>query len=104
MLLDIGLLKRKSKQKQKQKQNKSQKKKKHSKLSKVWAIPIPIPTTKDVISCSNAYIYHFLDYITLLLSVNANVILSFIMSKNVEHSSEKTPRELMERFTNLTHL
>ena len=28
---------------------------------------------------------------------------SFIMSKNVEHSSEKTPRELMERFTNFTH-
>ena len=26
------------------------------------------------------------------------------MSKNVEHSSEKTPRELMERFTNFTHL
>ena len=26
--------------------------------------------------------------------------MSFIMSKNVEHSSEKTPRELMERFTN----
>ena len=30
--------------------------------------------------------------------------MSFIMSKNVEHSSEKTPRELMDRFTNLTHL
>ena len=29
--------------------------------------------------------------------------MSFIMSKNLEHSSEKTPREL-ERFTNLTHL
>ena len=28
--------------------------------------------------------------------------MSFIMSKNVEHSSEKTPRELMKRFTNLT--
>ena len=26
--------------------------------------------------------------------------MSFIMSKNVEHSSEKTPRELMEGFTN----
>ena len=34
-------------------------------------------------------------YITLLLFVNANV-----MSKNVKHSSEKTLRELMERFTN----
>ena len=31
-------------------------------------------TTKDVICCSNGYIYHFLDYITLLLFVNANVI------------------------------
>ena len=29
---------------------------------------------------------------------------SFIISKNIEHSLEKTPRELMERFTNLTHL
>ena len=28
--------------------------------------------------------------------------MSFIMSKNVEHSSQKTPRELMERFTNFT--
>ena len=26
--------------------------------------------------------------------------MSFIMSKNVEHSWEKTPRELLERFTN----
>ena len=30
--------------------------------------------------------------------------ISFIMSKNVEHSSEKMPRELMERFTNFTNL
>ena len=30
--------------------------------------------------------------------------MSFIMSKNVEHSSEKTPRELVERFKNFTHL
>ena len=28
----------------------------------------------------------------------------FIMSKNMEHSSEKMPRELKERFTNFTHL
>jgi len=28
----------------------------------------------------------------------------FIMSKNVEHSSEKMPRELMERFKNFPHL
>ena len=48
--------------------------KKKSKLHLVWAIPIPISTTKDVICCSNGYIYHFLDYIKLLLFVNANVI------------------------------
>ena len=30
--------------------------------------------------------------------------MSFIMSKIVEHSSDKTPRELMERFTNFTRL
>ena len=35
------------KKKLKQKQNKSRKKK--SKLHKVWAIPVPISTTKDVI-------------------------------------------------------
>ena len=28
--------------------------------------------------------------------------MSFIISKNIEHSLEKTLRELMERFTNLT--
>ena len=28
----------------------------------------------------------------------------FTMSKTVEHSSEKTPRELLEIFTNFTHL
>ena len=47
-------------------------------------MPIPISTTKYVTYCSNGYIYHFLDYIKLLLFVNANVI---HMSKNVEHSS-----------------
>ena len=30
--------------------------------------------------------------------------MSFIISKIVEHSLQKTPRELTERFTNLTHL
>ena len=75
MLLEIGLLQRKKKQttknkktKTKTKQNKSQKK------IKLWAISVPISTTKDVICCSNGHIYHFLDYITLLLFVNANVI------------------------------
>ena len=55
-----------------QKQKKGKEKK--SKLLEVWAIPIPISTTKDVICCCNGYIYHFLDYIKLLLFVNANVI------------------------------
>ena len=30
--------------------------------------------------------------------------MSFIMSRKVEHLSEKTPREFMEMLTNLTHL
>ena len=30
------------------------------------------------------------------------MLMSFIMSKNMEHSSEEMPRELMERFTNFT--
>ena len=38
------------------------------------AYPNCYHTTKDVICCSNGYIYHFLDYIKLLLFVNANVI------------------------------
>ena len=73
MLLEIGLLKKQNKTKQKKKKGKKGKEKK-SKLLSVWAIPIPISTTKDVICCSNGYIYHFLDYIKLLLFVNANVI------------------------------
>ena len=75
---DWIIKKKRKKQKQKQKQNKSQKKrrrkKKKSKLYQVWAIPVPISTTKDVICYSNGYIYNFLDYIKLLLLVNANVI------------------------------
>ena len=66
MLLEIGLFKKK-KRKRKKKENKV-------KEIKVSAIPIPISTTKDLICCSNGYIYHFLDYIKLLLFVNANVI------------------------------
>ena len=61
MLPEIELLKKK-------------KKKRKSNLRLVWAIPIPISTTKHVICCSNGYIYHFLDYIKLLLFVNANII------------------------------
>ena len=80
MLIEIGLLKRikttKTKQKQKQNQTKAKKKrqKKKSKLHQVWAIRVPISTTKDVICCFNGYTYHFLDYIKLLLFVNGNVI------------------------------
>ena len=70
MLLEIGLLKRKKgKNKNKTKQKPKKKKIQHC---KVWAIPVPISTTKDVICCSNGYIYHSLDYITLLLFVDAN--------------------------------
>ena len=49
MLLEIGLLKRKNKNKNKNKTKQKQKKEKKSKLHKVWAIPVPISTTKDVI-------------------------------------------------------
>ena len=75
MLLEIGLLKRKKKAKTKTKQNKSQKQKKYQNCIKSGLyIPAPISTTKDVICCSNGYIYHFLDYLTLLPFVNTNVI------------------------------
>ena len=73
MLLEIGLFQKKNKQKQNKKATTTTTKKK-SKLHLVWAIPVPISTAKDVICCSNGYIYHFLDYIRLLLFVNANVI------------------------------
>ena len=73
MLLEIGLLKRKQIQKQKQ-TNKQQQQQQKSELHQVRAIQVPISNTKDVICYSNGYIYHFLDYIKLLLFVNANVI------------------------------
>ena len=59
----------KTKQKKKEK-----KKRKEIKIALSLAIPIFISTTKDVICCCNGYILHFLDYIKLLLFVNANVI------------------------------
>ena len=62
MLLEIELLKKKKEKKGK------------SKLHEDWAIPIPISTTKGVVCCSNDYVYNFLDYMKLLLFVNANVI------------------------------
>ena len=37
-----------------------------SKFHYVWAIPIPVSTTKDVICCSNGYIYHFCFYYKML--------------------------------------
>ena len=58
MLLKTGLFKNQNK-KQTKKQKKTKKKK--SKLHQVWAIPVPISTTKDVICCSNGYIYDFPD-------------------------------------------
>ena len=45
MLLEIGLLKRKKLKKTKTKQKPKKKKIQHC---KVWAIPVPISTTKDV--------------------------------------------------------
>ena len=65
MLLEIGLFKKK-----KRKERKKNEKKRNQNCN----IPIPISTTKDVIHCSNGYNYHRLDYIKLLLFVNANVI------------------------------
>ena len=73
MLLEIGLLKRK-KQKQKQKQKKTKAKKKF-KIALSLGYPSSYFYNKtDVICCSNGYIYHFLDYRTLPLFVDANVI------------------------------
>ena len=60
MLLETELFKKKKKEGEEE----EKKRKKKSNLHHVWAIPIPISTTKDVICCSiNGYIYHFLDYI-----------------------------------------
>ena len=49
MLLEIALLKKTKKKTKKKKEEKK------SKLHYVWAIPIPISATKDVICCSNGY-------------------------------------------------
>ena len=68
---EIGLLKKQNNAKAKKKK---ERKRKEIKIALVRAIPIPIATTKYVICCSNGYIYHFLDYIKLMLFVNANVI------------------------------
>ena len=67
MLLEIGLFKKKKKRKEKK-----------SKLHQVWAIPTPISTTKDVICCSDGYIYHFLDYIMIII-IFFNVILTILL-------------------------
>ena len=63
MLLEIGLFKRKKR-----------KKKINQKCCIKSGLPIPISSTKDVMCCSNGYIYHFIGHIKLLLFVNANVI------------------------------
>ena len=65
MLLEIGLFKKK-------KEKKTEKKRNQNCIKS--GLCHPISTTKDVICCPNGYIYHFLDYIKLLLFVNANVI------------------------------
>ena len=62
MLLEFELFKKKKR------------KEKKIKIALSLGYPIPISKTKDVICCSNGYIYHFLDYIKWLLFVNANVI------------------------------
>ena len=73
MLLEIGLLikRKKTKNKKTKKQNKTKARKKNIKI----ALSLGYPSSYfHMICCSNGYIYHFLDYITLLLFVNANVI------------------------------
>ena len=61
------------KKKLKQKQNKSRKKK--IKIAQSLGYPSSYFYNKRCnLCCSNGYIYHFLDYIKLLLFVNANVI------------------------------
>ena len=61
------------KNKNKNNENKTKAKKRKKEIT-IWAIPVPNCMIKDVICCSNGHIYHFLDYIKLLLFVNANVI------------------------------
>ena len=78
--------------------------KKKQKLSFiVWTISNLISTTEDKICRSNAWLdlSFFLLYSVVVF---CQCQMSFVISKNVEHSLEKTPRELMERFTNLIHL
>ena len=77
MQLEIGLF---EKEKKERKKKRKEKKKKNP-----TALSLGYP---------NSYFYN----------KRCNMLL-FIMSKNMEHSSEKImPRELKERFTNFTHL
>ena len=69
MLLEIGLLK-----KTKQNKTKRKKKKRNKICIKAGLSQVLFLQQKDVICCSNGYVYHFLDYIKLLLFVNVNVI------------------------------
>ena len=82
MQLDIGLFKKKKKTKQKTKTKPSPPpppKERNQNCIKSGLSQFPISTTKDVICCSNGYNYHFLDYIKLLLFVNANAIIIIII-------------------------
>ena len=79
MLLDIGLFKKQNKTKQKQSPPPRPPKERNQNCIKSGLSQFPISTTKDVICCSNGYNYHFLDYIKLLLFVNANAIIIIII-------------------------
>ena len=69
--------------KKKKKERKKKRKEKKSKSHQVWAIPIPISTTKDVICCSNGYIYHFLSCIIII------IIIIIIMARNrIQHGGQ----------------
>ena len=67
------MMKKKNKQ-TKQNKSKNIKRRKEIKIAVSLAIPSPISTTKDVKCCSNGYIYHLVDYIVLMLFVNASFI------------------------------
>ena len=83
MLLEIGLLKKKTNKKQQQKKTKNKNKTKQKPKKKKEKERITIALSRGPPSfyfynkrynMANGYIYHFLYYIKLLLFVNANVI------------------------------
>ena len=71
-------------------------------IVKKGTVPFLISAAKNVICSSNSNSHHFPNAVHLVDFFSRPILSN--MSKNVEHPSAKIPKELMERFINLTWL